>query len=126
MRITYRSLASLKPYANNPRSASSAAVAAVAKSIKEFGFRQPVVVDEEGVIVVGHTRYLAARELGLKRIPVHVATDLTPAQIRAYRIADNKTAELSDWDEERLGVRGRFASPVRCGTDAGGFAPDTV
>src|SRR4029077_3846584 len=82
--------------------ANDHAVAAVAASIREFGFRQPIVVDEHGVIIVGDTRYKAALKLGLKAVPVHVATDLTPAQIKAYRIADNKTAELADWDHDRL------------------------
>jgi ParB-like chromosome segregation protein Spo0J len=91
----------VKPYGNNPR-VNDSAVGAVAKSIEEFGFRQPIVVDKEGAIVVGHTRWKAARKLGLKTVPVHVATDLTPAQARAYRIADNKTAELAEWDDGRL------------------------
>src|ERR1700747_2745779 len=68
----------------------------------DFGFRQPIVVDEEGIIVVGHTRYKAALKLGLKKVPVHVATGLTAAQLKAYRIADNQTAKLSDWDYDRL------------------------
>ena len=71
---------------------------AVAASIREFGFRQPIVVDEKGVIVVGHTRYKAAITLGLEKVPVHVARGLTPEQIKAYRIADNKTADLAAWD----------------------------
>ena len=71
------------PYARNARKISDAAVAKVAASIKEFGFRQPIVVDTEGVIVAGHTRLLAARKLGLTEVPVHVATGLTPAQIKA-------------------------------------------
>ncbi len=77
------------------------AVDAVAKSIREFGFRQPIVVDTEGVIICGHTRYKAAMQLGLEKVPVHVAKDLTPEQIKAYRIADNKTGELADL-ESRL------------------------
>jgi DNA modification methylase len=101
MLVELRSVADLKLYPHNPRR-NDHAVAAVAASIREFGFRQPIVVDEDGVIVVGSTRYRAALQLGLPTVPVHVARGLTPAQLRAYRIADNKTAELADWDEERL------------------------
>jgi DNA modification methylase len=103
MKIELRKLSDIKPYANNPR-LNDDAVEAVAASIREFGFRQPIVVDAEGVIVVGHTRYKAALKLGLEMVPVHVATDLTPEQIKAYRIADNKSAELSDWDYDLLPV----------------------
>src|SRR5207249_6556037 len=85
----------------NPRH-NDQAIEAVAASIREFGFRQPIVVDEDGVIVVGHTRYKAALHLGLERVPVHVAGGLTPAQGKAYRLADNQTASLSHWDHERL------------------------
>ena len=91
----------VQPYAANPRR-NEQAVAAVAASIREFGFRQPIVVDSAGVIVVGDTRYKAARQLGLQEVPVHVATDLSAAQLKAYRIADNKTGELADWDHDRL------------------------
>jgi DNA modification methylase len=101
MQIELRSLSEIKPYPDNPRH-NETAVDAVAASIKEFGFRQPIVVDSEGVIVVGHTRWKAAQKLGLEKVPVHVAKDLTPAQARAYRIADNQTASLSDWDNDRL------------------------
>ena len=93
----------IKPYERNPR-ANDAAVEAVAESIKRFGFRQPIVVDAEGVIVCGHTRWKAARKLGLDKVPVHVASDLTPEQIRAYRIADNKTAELAEWNLDLLPI----------------------
>jgi DNA modification methylase len=92
---------SVKPYQNNPRH-NDGAVDAVAESIRAYGFRQPVVVDEQGVIIVGHTRYKAALKLGLSEIPVHVAAGLTAEQAAAYRIADNKTASLSSWDDERL------------------------
>jgi ParB-like chromosome segregation protein Spo0J len=76
----------------------------VAESIRQFGFRQPIVIDEQGVIVVGHTRCKAAKKLGLKTVPVHVARDLTPAQLRAYRLADNKTAQRSEWDVDLLPI----------------------
>jgi ParB-like chromosome segregation protein Spo0J len=89
-------------YARNPRKNVDAAVDKVAASLREFGWKQPVVVDEEGVIVVGHTRVLAAKKLGLTQVPVVVATDLTPTQIKAYRIADNRTGEEAEWDEDLL------------------------
>ena len=103
MDIELRLIADIRPYDNNPRQ-NDAAVDAVAASIREFGFRQPIVVDAEGVIICGHTRYKAAQKLGLEKVPVHVAKDLTPEQIKAYRIADNKTAELADWDYELLPI----------------------
>ncbi|MGL6196089.1 MAG: ParB N-terminal domain-containing protein, partial [Thermoguttaceae bacterium] len=101
--VELRDTASVRPYERNPRK-NAQAVDAVAASLKEFGFRQPIVIDAEGVIIAGHTRYQAALKLGLTKIPVHVATDLTPAQVKAYRIADNKTAELSDWDFDILPI----------------------
>jgi DNA modification methylase len=88
-------------YERNPRK-NDAAIEAVANSIRAFGFRQPVVVDKENVIVVGHTRWKAAQKLGLQKIPVHVATDLTPEQAKAYRIADNQTNTIAEWDAESL------------------------
>src|SRR6516225_11645562 len=101
MEIEERPIDSIRPYDNNPRH-NDPAVDAVSASIKEFGFRQPCVVDEDGVIIVGHTRYKAARKLGLKEVPVHVAVGLSPAQAKAYRLADNQTAQLAGWDDEKL------------------------
>lgn len=103
MKINLRKLSTIRPYENNPR-LNDAAVDAVARSIREFGFRQPIVVDAEGVIVVGHARYKAALKLGLEAVPVHVAKDLTPEQIKAYRLADNQCADLSDWNYELLPI----------------------
>jgi DNA modification methylase len=103
MKVELRPLADIRPYDNNPR-ANDAAVEAVVQSIREFGFRQPIVVDAEGVIVCGHTRYKGALKLGVAKVPVHVAKDLTPEQIKAYRIADNKTADLSDWNYDLLPI----------------------
>jgi len=103
MKIEQWKLSDIKPYPGNPRQ-NDAAVDAVAASIKEFGFRQPIVVDTEGVIICGHTRYKAAQKLGLETVPVHVAKDLSPAQIKAYRIADNKTSDLATWDFELLPI----------------------
>lgn len=101
MKVVQRPIDDITPYEKNPRQ-NDAAVEAVAASIREFGFRQPIVVDGEGVIICGHTRFKAAQQLELAKVPVHVATDLTPEQIRAYRIADNKTGELATWDMELL------------------------
>lgn len=101
MQVEMRPIDSIKPYENNPR-INDAAVDAVAASIQAFGFRQAIVVDEAGVIIVGHTRYKAAQKLGLTEVPVHVAVGLSPAQARAYRIADNQTATMSSWDEDKL------------------------
>lgn len=103
MKTEMRPLAEIRPYERNPRN-NDAAVDAVAESIRRFGFRQPIVVDPEGVIIVGHTRFRAAGLLGLEKVPVHVAKDLTPEQIRAYRIADNKTNELASWDLDLLPI----------------------
>ena len=101
MKIEMRRVGAIKPYAGNPRQ-NDAAVDAVARSIQEFGFRQPIVIDAKGVIICGHTRWKAALKLGLKSVPVHVARDLSPAKVRAYRIADNKTGDLSDWETDQL------------------------
>ena len=101
MHVEMRPISSIRPYENNPR-INDAAVDAVAASIKEYSFRQPIVVDEDGVIIVGHTRYKAALKLGLTEAPVHVAVGLSKAQAKAYRIADNQTAQLSGWDDDKL------------------------
>ncbi|MES5142499.1 DNA modification methylase [Lactobacillus crispatus] len=101
MKVEAKSIDEIKPYENNPRD-NDDAVDAVANSIKEFGWQQPIVVDNEGVIIAGHTRYKAAKKLGLKHVPVVVADNLTPDQVKAYRLADNKTAELADWDMDLL------------------------
>jgi len=103
MKIELRKLDCIRPYEKNPRQ-NDQAVEAVARSIREFGFKQPIVVDAQGVIIVGHTRWKAARKLGLEKVPVVVAKDLSPEQAKAYRIADNKTGELATWDYELLPV----------------------
>jgi len=101
--VELRSIDDIRPYDRNPR-INDQAVDAVAASMAQFGFRQPIVVDADGVIIVGHTRWKAAKKLGLARVPVHIATDLSPEKIRAYRIADNKTGELAEWDMEILPI----------------------
>ena len=125
MKIELKNIADIKPYPNNPR-INDDAVEAVAASIREFGFRQPIVVDTELVIVCGHTRYKAALKLGLKKVPVHVAKDLTPEQIKAYRIADNKTAELAEWNYDLLPIE--LSELGDAGFDLGllGFSQDDL
>ena len=91
----------LTPYEKNPRN-NEKAVGAVAASIKQFGFKQPIVIDANNVVVCGHTRLLAAKKLGIKKVPCVIADDLTEEQIRAYRLADNKVAELAGWNDELL------------------------
>jgi len=103
MRVELRATDSIKPYEGNPR-VNDQAVEAVAASLKEFGFRQPVVIDEAGVIIVGHTRWKAAKKLGLAKVPVHVAKDLSPEQAKAYRVADNQTNTLAEWNYELLPI----------------------
>ncbi len=103
MRITQVKTSDLKPYKNNPRK-NDGAVDAVAASIKEFGFKVPIVIDKDREIVAGHTRYKAAIKLGITELPCIVADDLTPEQIKAFRLADNKTAELAEWDIELLNI----------------------
>jgi DNA modification methylase len=91
------------PYARNSRKIPERAIDKVAASIKEFGWRVPIVVDKDGVIICGHTRLLAAMKLGLAQVPVHVADNLTPAQVKAYRLMDNRSHEEADWDLDLLG-----------------------
>lgn len=91
----------IRPYERNPRNNDSA-VDLVAASIQEFGFKQPIVIDRNQVIIAGHTRWKAAKKLGLKEVPCVLADDLTPEQVRAYRLADNKVAEASEWDYDLL------------------------
>ncbi len=101
MQIKMVPITDIVPYENNPRK-NADAVQYVKNSIKEFGFRIPMVLDAENVIVCGHTRYLAAQELGMTEVPCTYADDLTEEQIKAFRLADNKTAEMSAWDFEKL------------------------
>lgn len=101
MDIVYLSHDEIKPYEKNPRQ-NDDAVEKVAASIKEFGFKVPLIIDENNVIVTGHTRYKASQLLGMEEIPCIRATDLTPKQIKAFRVADNKVAEFSMWDFELL------------------------
>ena len=126
-KVIYMDADSLIPYANNPR-LNDNAVDAVAASIKELGFKVPIVVDGENVIINGHTRLKAAHKLGLTQVPVIVADDLTPAQVKAFRLADNKTSELAEWDLDKLDIEldgideidmGDFGFDVEIDYDAG-------
>lgn len=101
MQVLYADPLELIPYENNPR-VNDYAVKKVLESIKEFGFRNPILVDAGMVIIAGHTRREASILAGLERVPYIIADDLTPEQVKAYRIADNKLAELSSWDDEML------------------------
>ena len=103
MQIQYRSITDLIPYEKNPRK-NDEAVKYVAESIKEFGFKVPIVIDSDGVVIAGHTRLKAAKKLKLKEVPCIIADDLTEEQVKAYRLADNKVAEKAEWDFELLGA----------------------
>ena len=101
MEIVNKKLEELKPYENNPR-VNEDAIEYVAKSIQEFGFKVPIVIDKDGVIVTGHTRYKASQYLGLKEVPCIIADDLSKKQIKAFRLADNKVADFSYFDNTKL------------------------
>jgi DNA modification methylase len=125
MIVELRSLDTVKPYPGNPR-VNDAAVQAVANSIRAFGFRSAIVVDEHDVILAGHTRYLAATKLGLGMVPVHVAAGLSPEQARAYRIADNQTANLSTWDDDKLVAELMGLQAAGVDLDLTGFTADDL
>src|SRR5271165_5176896 len=116
---------SIKPYANNPR-VNDAAMDAVAASIREFGWNVPIVCDENLVIIAGHTRLKAAYQLGLAKVPVYIARGLTPAQARAYRLADNQTASLSHWDDDKLPLELMVLQQEGFDLDLTGFSADEL
>ena len=101
LEITEMPIEDITPYQNNPRVTTTEAITETAKSIRQYGFRQPIVVDAAGVIIAGHVRYLASKTLGLEKVPVHIA-DLSEEEAQAYRIADNRTATLTQWDYSTL------------------------
>lgn len=103
MKVILKNIKELIPYEKNPRK-NDEAVKYVKASIQEFGFKVPIVIDTENVIVAGHTRYKAAKQLKLKEVPCIVADDLTEEQIKAYRLADNKVSEFSEWDYNLLNL----------------------
>lgn len=125
MKIQMWNVDRVVPYKRNPRR-NEDAVAKVALSIKEFGFKQPIVVDKDSVIIVGHTRLLAALRLGMKEVPVLVAADLTPAQVKAYRLADNRVHEEAEWDEELLALELGDLSKLGFDLGATGFDADEI
>lgn len=101
MNIVEKKISEIFPYEKNPRR-NDDAVKYVAESIKQFGFKVPIVIDKDNIIVAGHTRYKAAKKLNLQNVPCIVADDLTDEQIKAFRLADNKTGEMADWDFDML------------------------
>ena len=123
MNIVEISLSEVKPYPNNPRK-NKKGIAAVKRSIEAFGFTQPIIVNGERVILCGHTRYEAAKELNLEAVPVIVKTDLTPQQERAYRIADNRVTQETDWDKWKL--RSEFNALFSDGDYFTGFSEEEV
>lgn len=125
MQIEDRDITTIRPYENNPR-LNDDAVDAVAASIREFGFRQPIVVDESDVIIVGHTRYKAALKLDMKTVPIHVAKGLTPAQAKAYRIADNQTANIAHWDNDKLPIELAALQGMNFDLSLTGFSGDEL
>lgn len=125
MKIEYRNIETIIPYEKNPRK-NEAAVAVVAKSIEEFGWRQPIVVDEHGVIIAGHTRWKAARSLQQTTVPVHVAAGLTEAQVKALRIADNRSADIAEWDMDLLPQELEALQGLDFDLDLLGWTPDEL
>jgi len=125
MQIEMWDIGRVKEYERNPRQ-NDGAVDGVAASIKEFGFKVPVIVDKDGVLVAGHTRLKAARKLGLKEIPVIRADDLTPEQVKAFRLADNKLSELAEWDMDLLPLELRDLQAADFNLDLLGFSADDL
>ena len=125
MQIINLKLADIHPYERNPRN-NDAAVAAVAKSIQEFGFKNPIILDQDHVIVAGHTRYRVAKQLGMTEVPCVIADDLTPEQVKAFRIADNKTGEIAEWNYELLPVELRELQSAQFDLSLLGFDTDEL
>jgi ParB-like chromosome segregation protein Spo0J len=125
MKIQQWAVDKVFPYRRNPRD-NEDAVEKVAASIKEFGFRQPIVVDKDSVIIVGHTRLLAPLRLGMKEVPVLVAADLSPAQVKTYRLADNRVHEEAEWDEELPALELGDLSRLGFGLEKTGFDVDEI
>ena len=126
MVVTMWPIEKILPYARNARQIPPQAVDKVAASIQEFGWRQPIVVDNDGVIIVGHVRLLAAQKLGLQEAPVHVANTLTPAQARAYRLLDNRSHEETSWDQDLLGLELLDLKGMGVDLDLTGFAMEEI
>jgi hypothetical protein len=116
----------VRPYERNPRKIPQRAIDKVASSIEEFGWRQPIVVDQAAVIVVGHVRYLAAQKLGLKEVPVHVAAGLTPEQVRAYRLMDNRSHKETGWELDLLTLEIKEQGALEFDLNFTGFEPREI
>ena len=104
MQIEYIDSEKVIPYANNPRLNDGEAVDRVAASIAEYGFKNPIIIDKDNIIIAGHTRLKAAKKLGIEKVPIIRADDLTPAQIKAFRLAENRVSEYATWDNELLSI----------------------
>ena len=125
MKIQDLDINDIIPYANNPRN-NAAAVDAVAASIREFGFKIPVVIDRNGILITGHTRLEAAKKLGITKIPAIRAADLTDAQVKAFRLADNKVAEIATWDDQALAAELQALDDMDFDMSDFGFADDEL
>lgn len=101
MQITYYDINELRPYKKNPRY-NKESIKLVAESIKDFGFKIPIIIDDKKEVITGHTRLEASKLLGLKKIPVIIASDLSEEQVKAFRLVDNKVSELARWDYDKL------------------------
>jgi len=126
MKIILKKIQKIKPYRNNPRTISEESIKKVVLSIKEFGFQQPIVVDKNDIIIAGHTRLLAAKQLQLKEVPVVIAKNLTDNQARAYRLMDNKSSEESQWDSKLLNLELLALKDNKINLDLTGFKDDEI
>lgn len=125
MKIKNTDINQISPYDKNPRNNANS-IDKVADSIAEFGFRQPIVVDEDMIVLAGHTRLLASKQLGLKKVPVHIAEGLTNAQKKAYRIMDNKSSEDSEWDKDLLNLEIKDLIEDNYDLNMTGFTPEQI
>ena len=123
--ISYISISEIKPYENNPRQ-NKKAVEIVKNSIKQFGFKNPIILDKNNQIIAGHTRLEASKQLDYKEIPVIWADDLTEQQVKAFRIMDNKSQEFSDWDIEKLQIEFKDLEEYEFDTDLTGFSEEEL
>nr|DAS93857.1 MAG TPA: ParB protein [Caudoviricetes sp.] len=125
MNIIKMKVEDLIPYVNNPRNNENA-VDKVASSIAEFGFKNPIVIDKNNIVINGHTRLLASKKLGLKEVPVIKADDLTEAQVKAFRIADNKTSEYAEWNEDLLKLELKQLEELNFDLECTGFDVEEI
>lgn len=125
MKIKNVAIDTVIPYARNPRN-NQGAIAKVAGSIKEFGWQQPIVVDSEMVVIAGHTRLAAAQSLGMDKVPIVVAENLTPAQVKAYRLADNRVSQEAEWDHDLLTLELQDLVSEEYDLDLTGFSDDEL